>query len=323
MRIIIYIIIIFLLFHMIGCKKSNTGALLPGSESHLTPFTEFTSIQEFPSENSSTKLKPDYTNLRCPAGLPVFRQTYVIGVSVKGTPIVATKIGTGRKTGLVLVGTIHGNEKNTGTLVSFLKSHYEQNHDLIPSSMRLYFVPVLNPDGLENKTRRNAHNVDLNRNFPTDTWKRDAVSPSKIIPGSGGSSPGSEPEVRAIIDWLSRNVKHTVDSVYLISFHSAYPPEGSVQPGYRVYGKPGPESEKFAQFISQQSGYKYLQTWITSSELTGEFIHWCELNNIWASDIELPDYNPPSTIPDGKKETSSKTFERTIQSFLLNFFIDS
>ena len=30
----------------------------------------------------------------------------------------------------------------------------------------LWLVPVYNPDGLARHTRRNAHGVDLNRNYP-------------------------------------------------------------------------------------------------------------------------------------------------------------
>ncbi|MBN2534603.1 MAG: DUF2817 domain-containing protein [Spirochaetales bacterium] len=302
MRIII-LILICSLFQMTGCIKHNPDT---NPERVLILNTDTASDKEVE-----------------PTGFPGLVQTYTIGVSVNGIPVTVTEIGKGEKTGLVIIGSIHGNEKNTGELVSFLESVYKNDHSQIPAFVRLFFVPVLNPDGLEKQTRTNTHNVDLNRNFPTDNWKSDAVSPSKIVPKSGGISPGSEPEVQAVIDWLIRKVMHTVDSVYLISFHAAYPPKGSVQPGYLEYGKPGPESEKFAQFISRESGYVYLSTWITSRELTGEFINWCEMNGIWSCDIELPDYNSPVKVSRGKKEAALETFKRTVQNILFRFLNDS
>jgi hypothetical protein len=319
MKIKICIIIIIFLAHLTGCIRTQP------EKTQLIPISEYIDTPGSHREEPAGSPDPLKNYNQASTVLKSYQQTYVIGVSAEGTPLVVTEIGTGEKTGLVLVGSIHGNEKNTGMLVSGLESVYKGNHipDSIPSSIRLFFLPVLNPDGVESRTRRNAHNVDLNRNFPTNDWKPDAVSPSKIEPRSGGTSPGSEPEVRAITSWLMHRVKQTVESVYLISFHSAYPPTGSVQPGYRVYGKPGPESVEFAQFISRESGYNYLSTWITSRALTGEFIHWCEMNDIWSCDIELPDYNSPSTIPAGKKETTLVTFKQTLQEILTGFFIDS
>jgi hypothetical protein len=297
--IIIFTIHSFLFFSM-GCVKTETVKI------HTIPLPEFL---EIPGHYKEVL-----------AEFPGDRRTYVIGASVKGTPIVVTENGTGRMTGLVLVGAIHGNETNTGMLVSALQTFYAKNVDRIPSHMRLFFIPALNPDGIEKRTRKNAHNVDLNRNFPTGDWQADAVSPHHTSAHSGGTSPGSEPEVRAITRWLKTHVRQIVDSVYLVSFHSAYPPTGSVQPGYLVYGEPGPESRRFASFISSISGYKYLSTWITSQPLTGEFIHWCETNEIWACDIELPDYKPPSAIPPGKNETTIDTFKRTVEKLLSEFF---
>ena len=36
-------------------------------------------------------------------------------------------------------------------------------------------VPILNPDGLLARSRVNANQVDLNRNFPTRDWEKNAV----------------------------------------------------------------------------------------------------------------------------------------------------
>ena len=68
-------------------------------------------------------------------------------------------------------------------------------------------VPVYNPDGLARGTRKNAHGVDLNRNFPY-RWAD--------LDGSYESGPraGSEPETRAMMGFL-REIRPS----RIISFH--------------------------------------------------------------------------------------------------------
>lgn len=77
---------------------------------------------------------------------------------------------------------------------------------------RLIAFPILNPDGYRRAeahlragrrwtyVRANARGVDLNRNWPTH-WARSRLV-QRLIPviGGAGSHPGSEPEVRAVLD---------------------------------------------------------------------------------------------------------------------------
>jgi len=243
-------------------------------------------------------------------------QTDQIGTSVQGRPLKVTQVGDGTQVALVVIGSIHGDEANTETLVRCLMEQYASAPETVPPDFTLYFVPTMNPDGLAAGRRQNANQVDLNRNWPTDDWQTDAARTSGIIPGSGGTAPGSEPEVQAVSRWLLETVKPAAQKVWLLSYHSAYPPNGGVQPGYPVHGIPGPQADQLAQRVADLSGYTYLPTWPSEHPFTGELIHWCELNGIWAADVELPDYDPPGTVPSGKSEATLATQQRVLSALL-------
>jgi protein MpaA len=109
----------------------------------------------------------------------------VVGHSVQGRPIVVVHRGDPDPALKVLVvGDIHGNETAGMPVVRRLL------RGGTPRGVGLWVVSTINPDGVADGTRGNAHGVDLNRNFPYD-W----------APLSGGeysgAGPLSEPESRA------------------------------------------------------------------------------------------------------------------------------
>jgi protein MpaA len=117
------------------------------------------------------------------ADLTGSRQT-VLGRSVDGRPIVAIETGDFDAPERVLVvGCIHGNEP-AGVAIAERLAHMSP-----PQGLDLWIVPVLNPDGLAARTRGNAHDVDLNRNFP---WRWQHLTG----PFYSGRRPLSEPESR-------------------------------------------------------------------------------------------------------------------------------
>ena len=77
---------------------------------------------------------------------------------------------------VLVVGAIHGDELSSAALaLHWIKLAAQTPAD---TAQRIHwrFVPVLNPDGVLSQPPRrvNANGVDLNRNFPTPNWARDA-----------------------------------------------------------------------------------------------------------------------------------------------------
>lgn len=131
--------------------------------------------------------------------------TTIIGRSVRGRAIYAYRIGNPLSTRKrVVIGQMHGNERAGYDAARYLVATSR------PTTIDLWVVPTVNPDGLAAGTRKNARGVDLNRNFPT-AWA--AVYP----PSSGyyqGPYPRSEPETRAIYDFLWTVRPHEVTSLH-------------------------------------------------------------------------------------------------------------
>ena len=97
-----------------------------------------------------------------------FEQT-AVGKSYQGREIHLIKWGKG-KTKVFLWSQMHGDEA-TGTmalfdLFNFLQhNQYKQLSSLLAAQCTLYFMPMVNPDGAEKFSRRNAQQIDINRDF--------------------------------------------------------------------------------------------------------------------------------------------------------------
>jgi len=92
-----------------------------------------------------------------------------VGKSFENREIYMIKAGNG-KTKVMLWSQMHGNEF-VGTMAIFdiLNLFNSENSDLrnisdsLLQNLTIYFIPMLNPDGAEYETRRNAQSIDLNR----------------------------------------------------------------------------------------------------------------------------------------------------------------
>lgn len=130
--------------------------------------------------------------------------TSTIGYSVKGRPITAYQFGTGGRP-IVYLGAMHGSEQGTKRLMDEWFSELNNNPDRIPANRSIIVIPAVSPDGYAANSRLNANGVDLNRNFASLDWKQQVTLPgSSTKTNAGGPSPLSEPESRAVANYISR-----------------------------------------------------------------------------------------------------------------------
>jgi murein peptide amidase A len=95
-----------------------------------------------------------------------------LGRSYEGRPIDVVHVaGPGKR--IVVVGCIHGNECE-GIEVTRLLARSRPAADL-------WLVHQLNPDGYANRSRTNAHGVDLNRDFLAPTQRETKIARKLIL----------------------------------------------------------------------------------------------------------------------------------------------
>jgi len=109
---------------------------------------------------------------------------------VQGRPLVAWHLGEPGTPTYVLISTMHGNVGATRQILEALRDGPAFD------GINVWVIPTYNPDGLAAGTRRNAHGVDLNRNFPYGWVDLDGNYES-------GPGPASEPETQAVMAFLA------------------------------------------------------------------------------------------------------------------------
>jgi len=206
----------------------------------------------------------------------------VVGSSVDGRDIVAYHYGAGDKE-ILFVGGIHGGYSWNTALVGYeMMDYLETNPEVIPENLKITVVPVLNPDGLEAVVgtegrfsaadvpsseaatvvgRFNANDVDINRNFDCD-WQADAVWQSKEV--SGGTKAFSEPEAKAIADYVA-----DADPVAVVVYYSA---AGGVFAS-NCHDGVLPETTEITNVYAKASGYPAYQSFDFYAT-TGDMVNW-------------------------------------------------
>lgn len=151
-----------------------------------------------------------FSGPRTPAVTPSERPTVgrildheVIGHSRQGRPIEAWLIGDpDAETTSMILGQMHGEERfNHRTTWEILK-------DQRPiEGVRIWVIPTMNPDGEVIGKRQNAAGVDLNGNFGLNWTAKSGWYHS-------GTGPFSEPESRAIRDFVAKVEPHELVSMH-------------------------------------------------------------------------------------------------------------
>jgi murein peptide amidase A len=148
-------------------------------------------------------------------------------LSVKGAPLLKRDMPPVRTAAdaptlrVMVVGGIHGDELSSSSLALRWISLAAQTPANAPNPVHWRFIPMLNPDGLmaQPAKRVNANGVDLNRNFPTPNWSRDAKiyweqRTNKDPRRWPGKEPLSEPESKFLHDDMASFKPHLIVSIH-------------------------------------------------------------------------------------------------------------
>lgn len=145
--------------------------------------------------------------------------------SVKGQTIWMRDIKPENATLRVLVvGAIHGDEPSSAALAFHWIRLAEQTLADPAQVIHWRFLPVLNPDGIFSQPprRMNGRGVDLNRNFPTPHWARDA---KLYWEGRTGKDPRRYPGPEPLSEPESRFLHQQMDGFkpqLIVSIHAPY-----------------------------------------------------------------------------------------------------
>jgi hypothetical protein len=142
--------------------------------------------------------------------------------SVKGRSILVRDMpATDAKLRVLVLGGIHGDELSSSAVALHWIGLAGHDAAQFPQPVHWRFIPALNPDGLITQPPRrvNANGVDLNRNFPTPRWDREAplywVKQTRKDPRRWpGPKALSEPESRYLNDEMGRFKPHLIVSIH-------------------------------------------------------------------------------------------------------------
>lgn len=120
---------------------------------------------------------------------------------------------------ILVFALVHGDETPAGSMA---RQWIERLDGLKDPRNNWRVVPVVNPEGVENKTRMNGRGIDLNRNLPTVNWDKQAhefwvKQGGKNARRFPGDVPASEQETLCMI-------KHIEDFKpnFIVSIHTPY-----------------------------------------------------------------------------------------------------
>ena len=160
---------------------------------------------------------------------------------------------------LGIVGGVHGLERiGAQVAVAFLNVLsklilWDENTAHALSKIRIFFIPVLNPTGIYNRTRSNANGVDLMRNAPVE-----ADNPPRFLGGHyitpklpwyrGPQGGPMETESQVLIDSVSSEISQSEFAI-TIDLHSGFGTQDQIWFPYARTQKPFPHLPELHSLI--------------------------------------------------------------------------
>jgi carboxypeptidase T len=223
------------------------------------------------------------------AQYPEITEVKVIGKTLEGRDIHAIKISDNAKTDeaepVFLVNAMHHarevmTPEVTTDMVAYLTSNYGTLEEVTKwvDNNEIWVIPMFNLDGnnkmwLEDsmwrKNTRNGHGVDINRNYPTGWNSCSGSSGSTWAQDYRGTAPASEPETKAMMNFVA-----SIKPVFNISYHSYS--ELVIYPfGCRPRKTPVEEAvESIGVELAKQIDYKPGTAWELLYNADGGDIDW-------------------------------------------------
>jgi len=157
------------------------------------------------------------------------------GTSVAGEEITAFRSEKKSSTYVYLMAGTHGDEVEG---VYILKELFAWLQGPVEIEASFIVIPILNVDGYRARTRVNSHGVDLNRNYPSESWSAEARE-AKYSPGA---KPLSEPE-----------------NVYLDKLFKKFPPHLIISlHSWKPFINFNGNCEQIAQFLAKHNDYEIM-----------------------------------------------------------------
>lgn len=193
-------------FALVACWGALLFGVAQAANASANPCTDF------------IRVVPNLKRFQCEkAGLQDMQARSVKGRALLGRDVPADDA----QLNVIVVGGIHGDEMSSVSLVFHWLALAQDPPADMPMPINWRFIPSLNPDGLLSvpSSRANANGVDLNRNFPTPHWARDArkyweVRTRRDPRRWPGKSALSEPESQFLHQQMDRFKPNLIVSVH-------------------------------------------------------------------------------------------------------------
>lgn len=216
-------------------------------------------FQDKPSKLSDDRAKGYMTNSDLEKAVKEFgrrcsniSRIYSIGKSVHGVPLwvieISDKPGEEEpEPAFKFIGNVHGDEPVGRELLLRLANWICDNYmkdslaRLIVENIHLHLLPSMNPDGYFLRSRGNANNIDLNRDFP-----------DQFFPLNNDIN-ARQPETRAVMNWLREIQFAASASLHGGALVANYPWDGTEDKRRNYYACPDDDTFRFMASIYSRS----------------------------------------------------------------------